>query len=182
VWAGIIGNCMVGPYLLPDHLNGPTYCLFLQEVLPVLLEDVPLKVRCVTCSFNRMERRHISVHRPNTQFPDRGLGHGGPVPWPVRLLDQNPPDFFLWVHLKEIVYRDLLTDMEDLTAKYYAAVVTIDADMLRHVQLIFHDVRLHVGKCMVDTLNTYCNYHPQSYMSAVFCVSNHCMLLKCCLS
>jgi hypothetical protein len=22
VWAGIIGNCVVGPYLLPGHLNG----------------------------------------------------------------------------------------------------------------------------------------------------------------
>jgi hypothetical protein len=37
-------------------------------------------------------------------------------------------------HLKEIVYRDLPTDMEDLTEKFHAAVVTIDADMLRHVQ------------------------------------------------
>jgi hypothetical protein len=44
VWAGIIGSCVVGPYLLPDRLNGPAYCLFLQEVLPVLLEDVPLVV------------------------------------------------------------------------------------------------------------------------------------------
>jgi hypothetical protein len=32
--------------------------------------------------------------------------------------------------MKEIVYRDLPTDMENLTAKFHAAVVTIDADML----------------------------------------------------
>jgi hypothetical protein len=44
VWAGIIGNCVVGPYLLLDCLSGPAYCVFLQEVLPVLLEDVPLAV------------------------------------------------------------------------------------------------------------------------------------------
>jgi hypothetical protein len=41
VWASIIGNCVAGPYLLPDRLNGPAYCVFLHEVLPVLLEDVP---------------------------------------------------------------------------------------------------------------------------------------------
>jgi hypothetical protein len=41
VWAGIIGNCVAGPYLLPDHFNGPAYCVLPQEVLPVLLEDVP---------------------------------------------------------------------------------------------------------------------------------------------
>jgi hypothetical protein len=45
VWASIIGNYVAGPYLLPDCLSGPTYCVFLQEVLPVLLEDVPLAVR-----------------------------------------------------------------------------------------------------------------------------------------
>jgi hypothetical protein len=37
-------------------------------------------------------------------------------------------------------------------------------------KLVFHDVRLHVGECMVDTLNTYCNYRPLSYVSAVCCV------------
>jgi hypothetical protein len=45
MWADIIGNCVVGPYLLLDHLNGPAYCVFLQEVLPVLLENMPLAVR-----------------------------------------------------------------------------------------------------------------------------------------
>jgi hypothetical protein len=24
---GIIDNCVVGPYLLPDCLNGPAYCV-----------------------------------------------------------------------------------------------------------------------------------------------------------
>jgi hypothetical protein len=46
MWVSIIGNCVVGPNLLPNCLNGPPYCVFLQEVLPVLLEDVPLVVQC----------------------------------------------------------------------------------------------------------------------------------------
>jgi hypothetical protein len=133
VWAGITGNCMVGPYLLPHRLNGPAYCVFLQEVLPVLLEDVPLAVRRDS-GFNTMGCRRIFVHRQNntsTQFPDRWLGRGGPVSWPARSPDLNPLDFFLWRHLKEIVYRDPPTDIEDLTAKFHAAVATVDADMLR---------------------------------------------------
>jgi hypothetical protein len=48
-------------------------------------------------------------------------------------------------------------------------------------KLVFHDVRLHVGENMVDTLNTNCNYRPLSYIYAVFCVGKHCTLLKCCL-
>jgi hypothetical protein len=54
--------------------------------------------------------------------------------WPCitacKIARPEPSDLFFWGHLKEIVYRDPPTDMEDLTAKFHAAVVTIDADML----------------------------------------------------
>jgi hypothetical protein len=83
----------------------------------------------VPAHFSAQNQQHL-----NTQFPDRWLGHGGPASRPARLLDLNPLDFFLWGHLKEIVYRDMPTDMEDLTAKFQAAVATIAADMLRSVQ------------------------------------------------
>jgi hypothetical protein len=46
VGASIIGNCVVESNLLPDDLNGSAYCVFLQEVLLVLLEDVSLVVQC----------------------------------------------------------------------------------------------------------------------------------------
>jgi hypothetical protein len=82
MWTGIIGNCVVGPYLLPDCLNDPAYCVFLQEVLPVLFEDVPLAVRrdmwfqCdeAPAHFSAQTQQHL-----NTHFPDRWLGRGSPV-------------------------------------------------------------------------------------------------------
>jgi hypothetical protein len=45
VWAGIIGDIVVGPYLLSDLLTAQRYRDFLETVLPGLLEDVPLAVR-----------------------------------------------------------------------------------------------------------------------------------------
>ena len=45
VWADIIVDHVVGPYLLPPRLNGVRYRVFMQEVLPRPLEDVPLIVR-----------------------------------------------------------------------------------------------------------------------------------------
>jgi hypothetical protein len=44
VYAGIIGNSVTGPYLLLHSLSGPVYCVLLQEVVPLLPEDVPLAV------------------------------------------------------------------------------------------------------------------------------------------
>jgi hypothetical protein len=44
-WAGIIGNRLIGPHVLPPHLNGEGYLHFLQNELSDLLDDVPLQVR-----------------------------------------------------------------------------------------------------------------------------------------
>jgi hypothetical protein len=155
------------------------------EVLPVLLEDVPLAVRRdmwfqhdrTPAHFSAQTQQHL-----NTQFPDRWLGIGGPVSWPERSPDLNPLDFFLWGHLKEIVYRDPPTDVEHLTAKFMLLWRPLMQTCYEVCKLVFHDVRLHVGECMVDTLNTNCYYRPLSYVSAVFCVGKRCTLLKCCLS
>ncbi|GFX80279.1 uncharacterized protein TNCV_2642951 [Trichonephila clavipes] len=39
VWAGIMGDHLIGPYLFPCRLTGLNYLLFLQQVLPQLLRD-----------------------------------------------------------------------------------------------------------------------------------------------
>ncbi|GFW36497.1 DUF4817 domain-containing protein [Trichonephila clavipes] len=45
VWAGIVGDCLLGPYILLERLNGSVYLTFLQEVLPEMLNDVPMPIR-----------------------------------------------------------------------------------------------------------------------------------------
>ena len=45
IWMGIIGNHLIGPYIIDGHLNGETYLDFLRDHLNNLLEEVPLQVR-----------------------------------------------------------------------------------------------------------------------------------------
>ena len=46
VWAGIVGNCLVGPFILPACLIGAVYRDFIQNTFPALLyENVSLKIR-----------------------------------------------------------------------------------------------------------------------------------------
>ncbi|GFV67601.1 uncharacterized protein TNCV_4622811 [Trichonephila clavipes] len=45
VWAGIIHDHLIGPHLLPRRMGGGTYLVFLQEMLPVLLQSVPSNIK-----------------------------------------------------------------------------------------------------------------------------------------
>jgi hypothetical protein len=42
---GFVGDCLVGPHVLPHQLTGSRCQDFLLRDLPKLLEDVPLAVR-----------------------------------------------------------------------------------------------------------------------------------------
>ncbi|GBN14579.1 hypothetical protein AVEN_73596-1 [Araneus ventricosus] len=44
VWAGILGDRLLGPYLLPKRLSGQSYLVFLNKVLTEFLDDIPLAV------------------------------------------------------------------------------------------------------------------------------------------
>nr|CAH7726449.1 unnamed protein product [Callosobruchus chinensis] len=45
MWTGILNGQIIGPFELPDALNGEVYLDFLQNHLSSLLEDVPLNIR-----------------------------------------------------------------------------------------------------------------------------------------
>ena len=44
-WWGIVGDHVIGPYFFEGRLTGQIYANFLQNVLPQLMEGVPLHVR-----------------------------------------------------------------------------------------------------------------------------------------
>ena len=45
VWAGILGDRIIGPHVFNGPLTGNMYSAFLEWTLPELLEDVPLDIR-----------------------------------------------------------------------------------------------------------------------------------------
>lgn len=117
VWAGIIGNRLLGPYVMPQRLNGPAYLHFLQNTLPVLLEDLPYGLRLETFFMHDGAPAHFSVlvrEYLNQTYPDRWIGRGGPVTWPPRSPDLNPLDYFLWGYLKHLVYSVRVDNLQQL--------------------------------------------------------------------
>jgi hypothetical protein len=55
VW---VGDCIIGPHLLPEHLTAATYYAFIDEALPGLLEHIPLATRT-----------HVVLARRSTSTP-----------------------------------------------------------------------------------------------------------------
>ena len=138
VWAGIIDDHVIGPYLLPNRLRGEIYLTFLRDMWPTLLDAVSLEIRQVMwlqhdgapAHFDRNVRNHLNV-----TYPNRWIGRGVPVPWPARSPDLTPLDYFLWGSMKALVYATPVTS-EDLIARVHGAteILSRQPHLLDHVR------------------------------------------------
>ncbi|GBL89022.1 hypothetical protein AVEN_255173-1 [Araneus ventricosus] len=136
VWAGILGDRLLGPYLLPERLSGQSYLVFLNEVLTEFLDDIPLAaIQGLWFQHDGAPTHFCAPVRGwlDMQYPGRWIERGGLVLWPPRSPDLAPLDFFLWGHLKELVYRDVVTTQMDLVARLHAACTSVDPSMLQRV-------------------------------------------------
>lgn len=106
VWAGIVGSTLLGPVFL-ERLTGETYLRFLTDTLPILLEDLPLAdLRDFYYQQDGAPAHYALAVRAklNEEYPERWIGRGGPHAWPPRSPDLTPMDFYLWGHVKSLVY------------------------------------------------------------------------------
>ena len=122
VWAGIIGNELIGPHILPRRLTGNAYAYFLEHDLPRLLDVIPLETRDLMWLMHDGAPPHFSIVARqflNRAYLHRWIGRAGPVPWPPRSPDLNPLDFYLWGHLKSLVYSTPVPDATTLQQRIF---------------------------------------------------------------
>ena len=67
------------------------------------------------------------------QFPDAWIGRRGPVEWPPRSPDLSPLDFYLWGHLKFMVYQVKIQDINHLKERITDAIRSIPSNVLMRV-------------------------------------------------
>ncbi|KAL6417052.1 hypothetical protein ACFW04_013025 [Cataglyphis niger] len=128
----------LGPVILPDVLTGRTYVDFLTENLPDFLEDVPLFERNKIVFQQDGAGPHnarIVTNYLNEHFPGRWMGRYGPIRWPARSPDLNPLDFFLWGYCKEVIYKMLPKDIEELETRLRHAIWNVDEEIMENVKI-----------------------------------------------
>lgn len=140
VWCGIVGNFIVGPYFIPDMLNGIMYEHFLRNVLPTLLEEIPLDTRqCMWFQHDGCPAHssRVATEVLNEKFLNCWIGRRAEVKWPARSPDFTPLDFFLWGAVKNKVYAEVPTTPEDMKRRITEALSSISSDTLTSVHLSF---------------------------------------------
>ena len=99
--------------------------------MPLLLEDLPLDVRRRMCFQHDEAPAHITRdvrQYLNEKFGNRWIGRYGPVTWPPRSPDFTPLDFYLWGHMKTLVYETPVQSEMDLVARVAVAAGDIAQD------------------------------------------------------
>lgn len=153
VWAGIVRGRIIGPFFMRGTLNGDRYLQLLQEqIVPELVRLYPNHRNHLQLSdeiwfqqdgapphFDARVRQYL-----NTIFPQRWVGRRGHIEWPARSPDLTPLDFFLWGHLKSVVYKDLPHSLEELEYKIRIAVQEITPEVYQNALRSFVD---RLGYC-----------------------------------
>ena len=132
VWAGMIGETLVGPHIFDENLNGRNYANFLSDTLPSFMEDVPLIDRRDMIFQHDGAPAHFARQVKDwldDNYSGRWVGRNGLIRWPPRSPDLTPLDFYLWGRLKSLVYAGPISNRVHLIEKLSSAVSTVREEM-----------------------------------------------------
>jgi hypothetical protein len=83
----------------------------------------------------------------NRKFPDRWIGKGGPLEWPARSPDLTPCDFWLWGSLREKVYAQHPSNLQELQEKILHECGQIPIETCRSA---CHAFKARLEKCVME--------------------------------
>lgn len=63
-------------------------------------------------NFSRSVREYLN---------EQWIGRGGPISWPARSRDLTPLDFYLWGHVKQLVFRKVCNTEAEMRGRIVAA-------------------------------------------------------------
>ncbi|KAJ8955133.1 hypothetical protein NQ318_009026 [Aromia moschata] len=132
VWAGVIGENVIGPFFIDGNLNGETYLALLQNnVVPTMVNlcstegNLQLPALSPHNLSKSLERRRDSVESARS---------------PVL----TPLDFFLSGYVKSMVYKTKPDDLADLRRRIILAIRSITPQVLINARRHFY---LRLGCC-----------------------------------
>ena len=119
MWAGVINNTLIGPFFIDGKLNATKFLQLLGTQIIPQIETLNIEDPWFQMDGAPAHSAVTITHYLNEMFAERWIGKFGPIAWPARSPDLSPNDFFLWGHLKNNIYTNVvINDVQEL--KYYS--------------------------------------------------------------
>ena len=126
VWCAITSKGIIGPYFFDGSVTAASYLEMLNDFLWPLVRHKGLYFQ------QDGAPAHYALNVRdwlNQKFANRWIGRRGPIEWPARSPDLAPCDFFLWGYLKNIVYQERPTTLDELKSRIRQACERIPVAM-----------------------------------------------------
>ena len=129
VWCAISAKKIYGPYFFESSVNQHNYLEMIKKYF------WPKHLRTAHHEKHYFQQDGATPHTANivqewlaSKFSRKFLSK---LMWPPRSPDLNPCDFFLWGHLKALVYNPLPKTLEDLKANIEREIKNVPKEMLK---------------------------------------------------
>lgn len=133
VWCAISRTKIIGPIFFENTINAERYADILYDYIALLPRDE--RDAYFQQDGARAHTAGVTHSLLGPFFGKRliSLGSVSGIIWPPRSPDLTPPDFFLWSHLKNRVFRTQPASIEELKNRITEEIQQIDQKMLRNV-------------------------------------------------
>lgn len=152
VWAGILGDEIIGPIFIEENLTGHLYLELLENVINPLITQ-SLENQTNEDGNVMLEEDNLHFQQDGAPphyalpvrqwldetFPGQWIGRRGAQEWPPRSPDLTPLDFFLWGYLKTEVYKTQPENIDDLKARITQTCRQIPRETFRKVRQEFEN-------------------------------------------
>lgn len=134
VWCGFSSRGLIGPFFFDGTVTGQVYLNMIQtSVLPAIRalygnEEFYFQQDGAPPHYHRDVRAYL-----DDNLPGHWIGRRGPIEFPPRSPDLTPLDFYLWGHLKNVVYRRRPATLAALREEIEAACAAIAEDTFANV-------------------------------------------------
>ncbi|XP_049937387.1 uncharacterized protein LOC126412052 [Schistocerca serialis cubense] len=131
VWCGLWGTKVAEPFFIDGTLTANGYLRLLnEEVVPSLITEDETFPEFFQHDGAPPHYEHNVRAYLDVQFPQEWIGRRGAVEWRPRSPDLTPLDFYLWGHVKALVYSVKIRDLHNLKQRIVDACGQIQPDVL----------------------------------------------------
>lgn len=139
VWAGILGDNIIGPFFIDGTLTAAKYLALLQDQIMAALRALNIDYRDIWFQQDNCPAhtaRVVQLFLRET-FGDKLISTRTAIAWPPRSPDLTPLDFFFWGHIKQSIYTHQhvrAQNLDELRQKIIDAASSITAETLLQVR------------------------------------------------